>query len=172
MIAAHRISRYRKRAWSRHRGLFLQTFCPYKSAILDLSILFKANYPVTKTYLVSFVEKTSFLFSKKQFCFSNKKSSGEFSKIRPWNLRRKCQFVLFFFFFPWTSKDYSPTIMHSHQLWAGSNFDASQWEVWLVWLVMRVAWESMRIISGLHFAVTGSTKWPMFLNVFLTFRKN
>ena len=26
----------------------------------------------------------------------------------------------------------SSTLMHSHQLWAGSNFDESQWEVWLV----------------------------------------
>ena len=34
----HIISRYRMRAWSRHRSLFLQTFCPYISAILDLSI--------------------------------------------------------------------------------------------------------------------------------------
>ena len=78
------------RAWSRHRRLFLQTFCPYKYAILDLSILFKANYPVifalnypvTKSYPVSFfVKKTcSCQFqNKKRFCFSNKKSSGEFS---------------------------------------------------------------------------------------------
>ena len=29
-----------------HRGLFLQNVCPYKSAILDLLILFKTNYPV------------------------------------------------------------------------------------------------------------------------------
>ena len=33
----------------------------------------------------------------------------------------------------------SSTLMHSHQLWAGSNFDESQWEVWLVWPVMGVA---------------------------------
>ena len=30
---------------------------------------------------------------------------------------------------------------NSHQLWAGSNFEESQWEVWLVWPVMRVAWD-------------------------------
>ena len=35
----------------RHRGAFLQQSCPYKSAILDLSILFKTNY------LVSFLAK-------------------------------------------------------------------------------------------------------------------
>ena len=60
----------------------------------------------------------------------------------------------------------SSTLMPSHQLWAGSNFDESQWEVWLVWPVMRVAWESMRII------IKGSTKWPMFLSVCLTLREN
>ena len=36
----------------------------------------------------------------------------------------------------------SSTLMHSHQLWAGSNFDESRWEVWLVWPVMRVAPEA------------------------------
>ena len=36
----------------------------------------------------------------------------------------------------------SSTLMHSRQLWAGSNFDESQWEVWLVWPVMRAARES------------------------------
>ena len=86
----HRISRYRMRASSHHSGPFLQKCCPYKSAILDLFTLFKANYPVIfaqiiqqqKYYLLSFlVKKTSscqFQY-KKRFCFSNKKSSGEFS---------------------------------------------------------------------------------------------
>ena len=37
----------RMRARLRHRGPFLQTFSPYKSAILDLSILFKTNYLVS-----------------------------------------------------------------------------------------------------------------------------
>ena len=32
------------RAWLRHKAPFLQQFCPYKSAVLDLSILFKTNY--------------------------------------------------------------------------------------------------------------------------------
>ena len=69
------------RAWSRHRGPFLQIFCPYRSAILHLSILFKTNYPVTKNYPVRFfVKKTSpCQFKKKnRFCFPNKKYWGEF----------------------------------------------------------------------------------------------
>ena len=57
------------RAWSRHRGPFLQTFCPYKSAILDLSILFKTNYPVRffvkKTSPCQFKKKKGFVFPKK-----------------------------------------------------------------------------------------------------------
>ena len=40
------------------------------------------------------------------------------------------------------SHQVSCTLMHSHQLWVCSNFDESQWEVWLVWPVMRVARES------------------------------
>ena len=62
------------------------------------------------------------------------------------------------------SHQLSCTLMHSHQLWAGSNFDESQWEVWLVWPVVRVARGSMRIIKG-------STKWPMFLSVCLTLQE-
>ena len=48
----HRISRYRMRAWSRHKWPFLQTCCPFKSAILDLSILFKANYPLIFSQII------------------------------------------------------------------------------------------------------------------------
>ena len=49
----------RLHAWSRHWGVFLQTFCPYKSAILDLSILFKANYPVIFFHKLSSNKKLS-----------------------------------------------------------------------------------------------------------------
>ena len=66
----HRISSYRMRAWLRNRGPFLQQFCPYKSAILDLSILFKTNY------LVSFgnypVCQLSSLAFSKFFCEEDK----------------------------------------------------------------------------------------------------
>ena len=85
----HRIGRYRTSAWSRHRGLFFQTFCPYKSVIgfiyivqSELSSNFCANYPVTKIYLVRFFVKkaSSCQFqNEKRFCFSNKTSAGEFS---------------------------------------------------------------------------------------------
>ena len=47
----------------------------------------------------------------------------------------------------------SCTLMHSHQLWAGSNFGESQWEVWLVWPVMRVARESLRVAEASDFQV-------------------
>ena len=29
--------------WSRQKGIFLQIFCPYKSAKLDLYVLFKSS---------------------------------------------------------------------------------------------------------------------------------
>ena len=46
--ANHRISRHRMRASSRHRRSIFQKNYPYKSAILNLPILFKTNYSVTK----------------------------------------------------------------------------------------------------------------------------
>ena len=52
----------------------------------------------------------------------------------------------------------SCTLMHSHQLWAGSNFDESQWEVWLVWPVMRVARESQRVAKASDFQVITHNK--------------
>ena len=47
LTAYSRISRYMYRicAWSHHGSIFINIL-PYKSAILDLSVLFKANYPV------------------------------------------------------------------------------------------------------------------------------
>ena len=56
------------------------------------------------------------------------------------------------------------TRVNSHQLWAASDFDASQREFLLVWPVMRFAWELLTI-SFERLAV--STKWPKLLSVFL-----
>ena len=72
----HRISRYRMRAWLRHRGPFLQIFCPYK-------ISFKMNFRVSfhqlsnnQTLSGKFLWRGHGLvhFQKRWFCFSNKKS--------------------------------------------------------------------------------------------------
>ena len=47
----------------------------------ELSSNFSTNYPVIKNYLLSFFVKTSScqFQKKKRFCFSNEKSSSEFS---------------------------------------------------------------------------------------------
>ena len=76
-------------AWSRYRGVFLQNVCPYKFAILNVSILFKANYgsnkklPSNKKSSGKFAcEEDNFVNfkTKKGFAFSpTSNSSGEFS---------------------------------------------------------------------------------------------
>ena len=72
------------------KGLYFYKHFAHKSAILDLSILFKANYPEiisrNKTLSSKFLcEEDKFLSISKQkknrFCFSNKKSSDESSVV-------------------------------------------------------------------------------------------
>ena len=71
---------------------------------------------------LSTAEDRHFLFGK---AWSNEDESGLESKLS-----------LSF------DRQLSSTLMHSNQLWASSNFDETQCEVWLVWPVIRVARES------------------------------
>ena len=78
------------RAWSCHRGPLLQRFCPYKSVILGLPILFKMNYPVS-FQLLSSNQKVSINF------FVKKTSSCQFEKKTVLLFQQKVFFVETFF---------------------------------------------------------------------------